>query len=368
VHLNRLELQNFKNYQEVFLQFSPKVNCLLGENGSGKTNLLDAIYYLAFTKSFLNPADALNIRHGSEFFLIRGQYDLTGTTHEVACQVFQGQKKIFREDGTDYGKLSDHIGKYPVVLISPSDIDLVKEGSGARRKFFDGMISQIDHGYLMNLVEYQHCLKQRNSLLRMFSEKHHQDLDLLDSYDQRLVGTGYKIFQKRKEFVDEFLPLLNASYATLVEGKEEAKLGYQTQLTENDFLEALRKSVAKDMALQRTTVGIHRDDYTFSFAHGELKRLGSQGQQKSFLVALKLANLEIIRKHKGFKPVLLLDDIFDKLDDHRITRLLQMVTDSEYGQLFITDAGPERTEALLGSLGIQAELFKVSNGTITRKQ
>jgi DNA replication and repair protein RecF len=365
VHLTKLELVNFKNYKEVSIDLDSRVNCLLGKNGSGKTNLLDAIYYLSFTKCFLNPVDTQNIRYGEDYFLVRGHYINNEQSHEVASQVFQGQKRIFREDGVDYSKLSDHIGKYPVVLISPSDIDLIKEGSEARRKFFDGIISQIDHSYLLDLVSYQHCLKQRNGLLKMFYEKQNSDLDLLDSYDQTLVKTGLKIFNRRKDFIAEFLPLLNESYTNLVENKEETKLTYQSQLLDNDFYEALKKSYAKDLVTQRTGVGIHRDDYSFLFAHGELKRLGSQGQQKTFLVALKLANLEVVARHKGFRPILLLDDIFDKLDDHRITRLLQIVTEKNFGQLFITDAGPERTETLLSSLKIAAKIFTVENGTIT---
>jgi DNA replication and repair protein RecF len=225
----------------------------------------------------------------------------------------------------------------------------------------------IDHTYLHALVEYHHCLKQRNGLLRMFHERHYSDMDLLDSYNQQMVRTGMLIFQKRKEFINEFLPLVNAAYDFLVDEKEEAKLIYQSQFFETDFLTALKQSFEKDLALQRTSVGIHRDDYGFEFAHGELKKLGSQGQQKSFLVALKLANMEVIKRHKGFNPILLLDDIFDKLDDIRIGRLLQVVTGKDFGQLFITDAGPERTESLMRNLGLQSDIFEVKEGTITRK-
>jgi len=216
-------------------------------------------------------------------------------------------------------------------------------------------------------VEYHHCLKQRNGLLKMFYERHYSDSDLIDSYDQQLVRTGMQIFQKRKQFITEFLPVLNASYNFLVDEQEEAKLHYQSEFYENDFLQALKQSFSKDLTLQRTTVGIHRDDYSFEFAHGELKRLGSQGQQKSFLVALKLANVEVIKKHKGFSPILLLDDIFDKLDDVRIARLLWVVAGKSYGQLFITDAGPERTESLLHQTGIQSDIFEVTNGSVKKR-
>jgi DNA replication and repair protein RecF len=367
VRLEKLRLINFKNYKEATLDFPSKVNCFLGLNGSGKTNLLDAIHYLSFTKSFLNATDAHNIRHESDSFLVLGTFDFEGVKHEVSSQIQAGHKKIFREDGQDYEKISDHIGKYPVVLISPSDIDLIKEGSEARRKFFDSMIAQIDHSYLQVLMEYHHCLKQRNSLLRMFQERHYTDPDLIDTYDQRLVNTGMEIFRKRKEFIAEFLPLLNSAFNMLVDQQEEATLTYQSDLFESDLLGALKQSLPKDLALQRTTVGIHRDDYEFGFAHGELKRLGSQGQQKSFLVALKLATVEVIKRHKGFNPILLLDDIFDKLDDVRIGRLLKIVAGKNYGQLFITDAGPERTEALLKDIGVKSDIFEVKAGSIKRK-
>jgi DNA replication and repair protein RecF len=367
VRLEKLRLVNFRNYKEASLEFPAKVNCLLGLNGSGKTNLLDAIHYLSFTKSFLNAIDTQNIRHGAESFLLWGGFDFNGVKHEISCQIQPGHKKIFREDGQDYEKISEHIGKYPVVLISPSDIDLIKEGSEARRKFFDSMIAQIDQTYLQLLMEYHHCLKQRNGLLRLFAERQYTDADLIDTYDQRLVRTGIGIFQKRREFIGEFLPVLNESYNFLVDQQEEATLRYQSDFFEADFLAALKQSFGKDMALQRTTVGIHRDDFEFGFAHGELKRLGSQGQQKSFLVALKLANVEVIKRHKGFNPVLLLDDIFDKLDDVRIGRLLTIVAGKNYGQLFITDAGPERTEALLHETGIGYDIFEVNRGSIMKK-
>lgn len=367
MRLEKLRLINFKNYKEASLEFPSKVNCFLGLNGSGKTNLLDAIYYLSFSKSFLNATDAHNIRHGSDSFLLLGSFDFDGVKREVSCQIQTGHKKIFREDGQDYEKISEHIGKYPVVLISPSDIDLIKEGSEERRKFFDSMIAQIDQSYLQVLMSYHHCLKQRNSLLRMFQERQYSDPDLIDTYDQQLVRTGKVIFEKRQEFITEFLPVLNSSFNRLVDQKEEATLTYQSDLFEDDFLGKLKQSFGKDLALQRTTVGIHRDDYEFGFAHGELKKLGSQGQQKSFLVALKLANVEVIKKHKGFNPILLLDDIFDKLDDERIGRLLKIVAGKNYGQLFITDAGPERTETLLKDIGVKSDIFEVKEGSIKKK-
>lgn len=366
MRLDKLHLLNFKNYTEATLEFPRQINCLLGLNGSGKTNLLDAIYYLAFTKSFLNTSDAQSVRHGADFFLLRGNFTMTDRQHEISCQVQLNHKKIFREDSIDYVKMSDHIGKYPLVMISPTDVDLVREGSEARRKFFDSIISQIDHDYLEALLAYQHVLKQRNSLLRMFHDQNRTDTDLIESYDEQLVRSGEVIHHKRAAFIHEFLPAFNQSYNFLVDGAETARLHYRSTLLDTDFRESLRKSLQKDIVLQRTTVGIHRDDYEFEFAHGELKKLGSQGQQKSFLVAVKLAHVSIIRQHKGFNPILLLDDIFDKLDDLRIARLLDVAAGPDFGQLFITDAGPERTIRLLQNLGIEFDNFKVEKGSITR--
>jgi len=366
VHLEKLQVLNFKNYEELNIEFPSRINFLLGLNGSGKTNLLDAIYHLSATKSFSASSDAHNIRHGAEHFSIKGTFNIKGKARQVFCHVQPGKKKVFQEDSHDYEKISDHIGKYPVVLISPMDVDLVKESSEARRKFFDQMIAQIDHSYLEALVAYHRTIKQRNALLHMFAEGNYTDQDMVDLYDQQLAKTGRVIFEKRKAFVGEFLPIFNSSYNFLVGNTEDASLTYASKVEDIDFEVGLKQNYKKDLILQRTTFGIHRDDYVFGFAHGDLKRLGSQGQQKSFLVAIKLAQVEVIRAHNTFSPILLLDDIFDKLDDVRIARLLQVVTASDYGQLFITDAGPERTMALIDHLGIDCQVFNVGNG-ITSK-
>lgn len=364
MHLTKLQLANFKNYEELVLEFPSRVNFLLGLNGSGKTNLLDAIHYLSATKSFSNSSDTQNIRYGADYFFIRGFFANANKQGEVFCQVQSGKKKVFQENGRDYDKISDHIGKYPVVLISPLDVDLVKESSEARRKFFDQMIAQVDHSYLEALMEYHHALKQRNALLKLFAENNYTDLELIGLYDQQLARSGVLIFKKRKAFVTEFLPLFNASFNKLVGNREEATLVYSSELEQQEFIAGLKQCFKKDMILQRSTFGIHRDDYAFGFAHGELKRLGSQGQQKSFLVAIKLAQVEVIKSHLGFSPILLLDDIFDKLDDTRIARLLSIISGQEYGQSFITDAGPERTQAMVNELGVFCDIFKVENGNI----
>lgn len=364
MHLQEIKLINFRNYEALRLEFPSRFNVLVGLNGGGKTNLLDAIYYLSGTRSFQSNADSQNIRYGTDFFSIRGKFVMKDAVHEILCQVQAERKKVFQEDGIDYDRLSDHIGKYPVVLISPADIDLVKESSEARRRFFDQMISVVDHTYLENLMVYQHALKQRNALLKLIAERGFGDETLLESYNMQLAERGNLIYIRRRVFTEEYLPYFNQCYRHLAGVEENARLTYRSALHETTFSEGLAGSYRKDLALERTTFGVHRDDFHFEFAHGELKKLGSQGQQKSFLVAIKLAQVEIIGNYDGFSPIMLLDDIFDKLDDERIERLVASVTRNNQGQLFITDARPERTRSLLKALAVEAQLFKVEQGKI----
>lgn len=364
MYLSRLQLLNYKNYEEVNLDFSSRINVLVGKNGSGKTNLLDAIYYLSFSKSAFSSSDQHCILHGQSFFMAKGKFKVGDSDHEILGSLQVGSKKVFKEGINEYEKLSEHIGKYPVVLIAPDDIDLVKESSEARRKFFDGIISQLDKKYLENLMQYNHMLKQRNSLLRMFQEKGAVDWLALESYDHALIKLGQFLFEKRNEFVDRFIPVFQKFYSFLVDESEVTSLSYTSELKQKGYEEGLRQSRQKDLAMQRTTFGIHRDDYQFNLGDRDLRKLGSQGQQKSFVIALKLAQFEIIQKQKGFKPILLLDDIFDKLDDFRIAKLLAMIK-TDLGQLFISDARPDRTSSLLDQIGVSASVFKVENGKVS---
>jgi DNA replication and repair protein RecF len=365
VRLEKLHLSNFKCYSEAALDFSSKINVLVGKNGSGKTNLLDAIHYLSFTKSAFNGSDQQNVRHGDNHFFIKGNLIIASKSQEITCGFQVGLKKNFKEDGLEYQKLSDHIGKYPVVLSAPDDVDLVKEGSEARRKFFDSIISQIDKAYLENLIHYNYYLKQRNALLKLFQDSGSVDWIALESYDRSLVPLGNAIYNRRKIFVQEFLPVFNGFYKFLVSDEETTDLRYVSELDEIKFAEGLYKNRNKDLALQRTNFGIHRDEFEFTLGSGNLKRLGSQGQQKSFVIALKLAQAEVIKSHKGFSPILLLDDIFDKLDDYRIARLLELIR-NDLGQLFITDARPDRTQGLLKQINVMASVFTVDRGRISR--
>jgi DNA replication and repair protein RecF len=362
MQLETLQLINFKNYAEARVAFDSKVNVLVGKNGSGKTNLLDAIHYLALTKSAVSAADNYCIRQGEQHFFLKGVFKVNTAVHEVSVS-FQAGKKIFREGVNEYQKMSDHIGKYPVVLIAPDDTDLVKEGSESRRKFFDAIISQLDRAYLESLIQYNHALKQRNSLLKMFAETRSFDSTALEAYDEMLVGLGTRVFEKRQLFLKDFAPDFQRYYNFIV-ADEQASVIYNSELNAMSFTDGLRQSRSRDGLLQRTTFGVHRDDYQFLLGTGDLKRLGSQGQQKSFVIALKLAQYEILTRQKGFKPLLLLDDIFDKLDDFRIQKLLELIKNDELGQLFITDARPDRTATLLKQIDALASVFVVERGTL----
>jgi len=363
MHIQKLQLLNYKNYGELGLDFSERVNVLVGLNGSGKTNLLDAIYYLSFTKSAFAASDQHCMRKGESFFMVKGQFVKSSGTKEVMAAVQTGSRKVVREDNSEYQKLSDHIGRYPVIMIAPDDVDLVKEGSESRRRFFDTIISQLDQAYLENLIRYNHALKQRNSLLKMFQETGKPDWLAVESYDHLLMVHGSPIANRRISFAQEFLPIFRKYFTYLVDDKEVAGLDFTSDILKVGFAEGLYAHRQRDLALQRTSFGIHRDDYLFTLGSGDLKRLGSQGQQKSFVIALKLAQFEIVENYKEYKPILLLDDIFDKLDDRRIGRLLELIR-RQFGQLFITDARPARTVDLLRSVKVPATVFHVEDGRI----
>jgi DNA replication and repair protein RecF len=365
MHLETLHLLGFKNYLEADLHFSTRINVLVGKNGSGKTNLLDAIYYLGFTKSAFSSSDQQCITQGQPYFLVKGLFKNNAVGHEIMASVQLGAKKTFREDTAEYQKLSEHIGKYPIVLIAPDDVYLVNEGSDGRRKFFDGIISQLDRTYLENLIQYNQALKLRNALLKLHGERGSAvDWDAIESYDKILSESGAYIFRGRSVFIKEFVPVFQRYYRYLVENSETAEVLYLSELIQKDFSEGLAESRRRDTALQRTSFGIHRDDYEFILGGEALKKYGSQGQLKSFVIAMKLAQFEILEKHKGFKPILLLDDIFDKLDDFRIARLLELIK-SEFGQLFITDARPERTKDLLNQISVPSTIFVIDQGRIS---
>jgi DNA replication and repair protein RecF len=364
VYLQKLSLANFKNYPDVSLDLEGGIHCFLGNNGSGKTNLLDAIYYLAFTKSAINPSDQQNVSKGQDYFFIKGLFNSGGLTNEIVC-AYQQNKKVVKENGNEYGKLSEHIGKYPVVLIAPGDIELIWGGSEPRRKFFDSVLAQLNKTYLDNLILYTNILKQRNGLLKHFAERGKVDPDLLATYDERLSHHGNYIFDQRTQFLQLFLPVFYSFYQFLVDGEIEAtEIHYRSDLTKVDFREGLKQNFQRDSITQRTNLGVHRDDFVFLLNQDELKRKGSQGQQKSFLIALKLAEFQMLSGQKKTKPILLLDDIFDKLDDERIHKLMALIAQGTFEQLFITDARQERSKTILKEAGINAHLYRVENASI----
>ncbi|WKN32628.1 DNA replication/repair protein RecF [Porifericola rhodea] len=363
--LENISLLNFKNYEELDLSFSEQINCLVGENGSGKTNLLDAIYYLSLTKSAFSSTEAQNIKHEAPFFMVKGSFFKQDEKHNVQFSLQQGQKKQFKNSRIPYDKLSEHIGLFPVVLITPDDTDIIKAGSEIRRKFFDGILSQINSDYLEKLLRYNHNLKQRNSLLKQFAEHNYYEKELLDSYSDQLVDTGQQIYNYRKAFLEKFFPAFIQHYNNLSGQKEEVKISYQSDFEEEGFKEKFYRNYRRDMIVQRTTLGIHKDDYLFEINGFPVKKYGSQGQQKSFVIALKLSQFDVIKDEIKSKPILLLDDIFDKLDDFRIAKLSEMVAAHSFGQLFVTDARPERTYQIFKPIQADKKVFTIQQGKVT---
>lgn len=362
--LQQLSVINFKNYAEASLTFSDGVNVFTGNNGAGKTNLLDAIHYLSLCKSYFNPIDSQQIKQGTDFFIITGTFNKNGNSDSVACSVKRNQKKQFKRNKKDYQRLADHIGLFPLVMVSPYDISIIIEGSEERRKFIDNVISQTDNSYLDELISYNKVLINRNALLKQIADTGRYDPSLMDVYDEQLIASGAKIFAKRKAFMESFTCIFDGHYSYLSDNAEQVQLSYESQLFNDDFASTLKKNLERDRALERTSSGIHKDDLLFTIHGMPMKKFGSQGQQKSFLIALKLAQYSFLYRQNGFKPILLLDDIFDKLDDQRVTKLMQMISNHDFGQVFITDTNVSRVQSVFNGIGVGITLFKVKAGEI----
>ncbi len=362
--LKNLTLLNFKNYNAADLSFSKMVNAFVGNNGAGKTNLLDAIHYLCLCKSYFNPIDSQQIKTGEELFLVQGDFERDDKKEKISCGLKRNHKKSFKRNKKEYDKLADHIGLFPVVMISPYDINLIMDGSEERRKFIDNVISQTDSKYLDELIIYNKHLLNRNALLKQIAVTRTLDVALLQILDEQLMRSGNLIFEKRKQFLLDFIPLFNKHYHFLTSDAEQVSLTYLSQLNENSFEHLLKHSLEKDRLLERTTTGIHKDELQFEIAGMPMKKFGSQGQQKSFLIALKLAQYSYLQKYKNFKPLLLLDDIFDKLDNNRIHKLMEMVSHHDFGQIFITDANKNRVEAVFSEIEVDIALFEVNDGGV----
>lgn len=349
MYLKKISLFNYKNFSEVSFSFDHKINCFVGKNGIGKTNVLDAIYHLAYGKSYFNPLAVQNIKHGEDFFVIDAEFEKNDRTEQIVCSLKKGQKKVLKRNGKAYDKFSDHIGFIPLVIISPADRDLIIEGSETRRKFMDSVISQLDAQYLQQLIHYQKVISQRNALLKYFALNHVFDADTLSIYNEQLEQYGSSIFEKRTAFIEQFVPIFNKHHQAITGSQETVQLKYESHLETKNLLQLLADNLGKDRALQYTSVGIHKDDLSFCIDEHPIKKFGSQGQQKSYLIALKLAQFEFLKKQSGVKPLLLLDDIFDKLDETRVGKIIEMVNSDTFGQLFISDTHPERTEAIVKS-------------------
>ncbi|MEW5676216.1 DNA replication and repair protein RecF [Flavobacterium enshiense] len=359
MYLKKLSLFNYKNIAEASFDFDAKINCFVGKNGIGKTNILDAIYHLAYGKSYFNPLALQNIRHGEEFFVVDGVFEKEERDEQIVCSLKKGQKKVLKRNNKPYDKFSDHIGFIPLVIISPSDQDLIIEGSETRRKFIDSVISQLDNHYLQQLIQYQKTVAQRNALLKYFALNQAFEKDTLAIYNEQLEGLGKIIFEKRKQFLNDFIPIFDKHHKAITNSAESVQIVYESQLFEKPLLALFDEFLAKDRALQYTSVGIHKDDLSFEIDNFPIKKFGSQGQQKSFLIALKLAQFEFIKKQSGVLPILLFDDIFDKLDETRVSKIVEMVNDETFGQLFISDTHPERTEKIVKSTHQSYKLFNL---------
>lgn len=362
--LKNITLLNFKNYSDADLRFSKTVNAFVGNNGAGKTNLLDAIHYLCLCKSYFNPIDSQQIKTAEDLFLIQGDFDRQEKNEKITCGVKKNQKKQFKRNKKEYDKLANHIGLFPLVMISPYDVTIIMDGSEERRRFMDNVISQTDAHYLEELMIYNRHLLNRNALLKQITVTRRYDPALLEIFDEQLTASGNRIFAKRKQFMTDYIELFNKYYQYLTDDAEQVSLTYHSQLHDTSFETLLQQTVEKDKILERTTTGIHKDDLICSISGMPLKKFGSQGQQKSFLIALKLAQYAYVEKYKGFKPLLLLDDIFDKLDDRRMHKLMEMVSHHDFGQIFITDTGKERVLNIFNQIKVQVTLFEVTNGTI----
>ena len=361
--LEKIVISDFRNIQLQELEFSPNVNCISGNNGEGKTNLLDAIYYLSMTKSAFASSDKFNFRHGTEEFSIAGTYKMeNGLSSRFALRMSaKGEKKVKRDD-KPYGKVSEHVGVIPIVMVSPADISLVSDSGEERRRFVNSVLSQMDKEYLSALQQYNRLLLQRNKILK----DQGYDQSLLEVIDMRMSALADPIFQARRRFVEELNPIVAQYYKAVSGGSEVVEIEYESELFKAPLDQILASSYEKDRIMKHTTSGIHRDDFAFRMNGHPIRRYGSQGQQKSFLVSLKFAQYEIMKQKYGFAPMLLLDDVFDKLDMSRISNLLQMVSGNDFGQIFITDSNKVRMAGIVDGLTQDRAYYDTLSGSFTR--
>jgi len=357
--LKSITLTNYKSFSAKTVNLDPKINCFIGPNGVGKSNVLDAIYHLSFGKSYFNPISSQNIKHVEDFFAIKGLYRNESKEEVVIINFKKNDKKVIKRNNKKYEKFSDHIGFIPLVIISPSDRNLIAEGSDIRRKFIDSVISQSDKKYLENLINYNKILTQRNSLLKLFFKNKKFDKQTIQVYDSQLESIGEKIHIKRKIFLNDFVPVFKDKYKSISNNNEEVDIKYKTDLEFDKLSVLLQNNLEKDMFLQYTSKGIHKDDLIFNINDYSVKKFGSQGQQKSLLIALKLAQFDFLKSQNKNNPILLLDDIFDKLDKNRVKQIINLVSDDDFGQIFISDTDEERTKESIKEINNTNKIFNL---------
>ncbi len=361
--LRSLNLVDLKNIPEADLELSEGVNCFVGRNGAGKTNLLDAVHYLSFCKSVMNPVDSQNIRKGRPFFLIQGVFEDGYARYELSCSMERNKKKRFRKDKREYERLADHIGRFPIVMVAPFDLDLVREGSEKRRRFMDGIISQYDPQYLQDLIRYNRALSHRNALLKHAQRKESSPNEELELWEEQMSETGERIRKARDRFVEDLIPVFQRMHESLTEEGEEVHLEYHRSGS-GALQQEFQEQRDKDMVLGYSSTGPHKEDLRFKIGSFALKKFGSQGQQKSFVMALKMAQYRFIHKALGIRPVLLLDDLFDKLDNERMERSLDLVAGEDFGQILITDTDKHRLEHAMEAIGGSGRFFRVEEGKV----
>lgn len=360
--LKRISILNYKNLEQVELSFSPKLNCFFGQNGMGKTNLLDAVYFLSFCKSAGNPIDSQNICHDADFFVIQGFYEAAdGTPEEIYCGMKRRQKKQFKRNKKEYTRLSNHIGFLPLVMVSPADSELIAGGSDERRRFMDVVISQYDKEYLDALIRYNKALVQRNTLLK--SEQPVEE-ELFLVWEEMMAQAGEVVFRKREAFIREFIPIFQSFYSFISQDREKVGLSYDSHARDASLLEVLKESRARDQIMGYSLRGVHKDELNMLLGDFPIKREGSQGQNKTYLVALKLAQFDFLKRTGTTVPLLLLDDIFDKLDASRVEQIIKLVAGDSFGQIFITDTNREHLDRILHKVGSDYKMFRVEQGTV----
>ena len=365
--LKRISILNYKNLEQVELDFSPKMNCFIGQNGMGKTNLLDAVYYLSFCKSATNPIDSQNMMHHQDFFVIQGFYETeSGDIEEIYCGMKRRQKKLFKRNKKEYTRLSDHIGFIPLVMVSPSDSELISGGSEERRRFMDVVISQYDKEYLEALIRYNKALQQRNTLLK---NEQGFDEELIEVWEEMMAASGEVVYRKRCAFIEEFIPIFQTFYSQISQNKEEVGLVYESHAQQGNLVQLLKESRQRDQIMGYSLKGIHKDDLLMQLGDYPIKKEGSQGQNKTYLIALKLAQFDFLRRTGSHTtPLLLLDDIFDKLDASRVEQIVKLVAGDKFGQIFITDTNRDHLDKIMQKIEGEYKVFSVEDGAIHERK